>query len=99
MHRRQDWQYRTADGRAMQGARSRPSAMGTVPPVTEQAASDMHVNTLKERIARDDYVVDHHAVAEALVRDAGARRTILALPALTPRDVGSRAARAVSRPR
>ncbi|MDX6656481.1 MAG: hypothetical protein QOH62_1274 [Solirubrobacteraceae bacterium] len=34
----------------------------------------MHVETLKARVARDDYVVDPHAVAEALLRRAIPRR-------------------------
>jgi anti-sigma28 factor (negative regulator of flagellin synthesis) len=51
-------------------------------PVTDTSARPMHLMTLKERIARSDYAVDPHAVADALLRSPDARRSIVALPPL-----------------
>jgi Anti-sigma-28 factor, FlgM len=51
----------------------------------------MDVETLKARVARDDYVVDPHAVAEALLRRAIPRRESAhpAAPTLVRRRAGS----------
>jgi hypothetical protein len=54
----------------------------------------MRITTLKERIARSDYTVDPHAVAEAILRRAGARGTTLPLPPVSRADARSRPASA-----
>ena len=46
-------------------------------PMNDPSMRAMHINSLKERIERSDYTVDADAVAEALLRRPGARRTIL----------------------
>jgi Anti-sigma-28 factor, FlgM len=38
--------------------------------VTDSDARAVKINALKDRIARDEYVVDVHAVAEAMIRRA-----------------------------
>jgi anti-sigma28 factor (negative regulator of flagellin synthesis) len=50
-------------------------------PVTDASARTMHLTILKARIARSDYAVDPHAVADALLRSPDPRRAI-ALPPL-----------------
>jgi hypothetical protein len=49
----------------------------------------MYIKELKHRVEHDDYVVDPHLVAEALLRRAAARRA--GAPSVTRRDVRDRA--------
>jgi hypothetical protein len=62
-------------------------------PMNDPSMRAMHINSLKERIERSDYIVDADAVAEALLRRPAARRTILPgvnrPGARTPRANGS----------
>jgi Anti-sigma-28 factor, FlgM len=52
----------------------------------------MHINQLKDRVARSDYTVDAAAVAEALLSRPTARRSIL--PAAAVSRPGARSPRA-----
>jgi hypothetical protein len=46
-------------------------------PRTDPSMRAMHINSLKDRVARSAYTVDVDAVAEALLSRPSARRTIL----------------------
>jgi hypothetical protein len=46
-------------------------------PMNDPSMRAMHINHLKDRVARSAYTVDVDAVAEALLRRPAARRTIL----------------------
>ena len=65
--------------------------------MSDPSTRAMQITTLKERIARSDYTVDPHAVAEAILRRAGARGTTLPLPPVSRADARSRPARAPRR--
>lgn len=55
----------------------------------------MYVKELKERLEHDNYVVDAHLVAEAMLRQAAER--CFAKPAVSRRGARDRAASAPSR--
>jgi hypothetical protein len=55
----------------------------------------MYVKELKERLEHDNYVIDAHLVAEAMLRHAAARRT--GTPAVSRRGARDRAASAPNR--
>ena len=57
----------------------------------------MKLASLKDQIARDQYAVDPHVVAEALIRRVCAPRADT--PPVSRRDARSRAGRAPRRPR
>jgi anti-sigma-28 factor FlgM len=63
--------------------------------VTDSDARAMKINALKGRIARDEYVVDVHAVAEAMIRRLRAAR---AAAGISRNGARSRAPRAPRRP-
>jgi hypothetical protein len=52
----------------------------------------MYVKQLKERVEHDNYVIDAHLVAEAILRHAAARRA--EAPTVTRRGARDRAASA-----
>lgn len=55
----------------------------------------MYVKELKERLEHDNYVIDAHLVAEAMLRHAAERRS--ATPAVSRRGARDRAASTPSR--
>jgi Anti-sigma-28 factor, FlgM len=65
--------------------------------VSDPSTRAMRITTLKERIARSDYTVDPHAVAEAILRRAAAQGTTLPLPPVSRADARSRPASAPRR--
>ncbi len=59
----------------------------------------MHVERLKQRVARADYVIDPMAVAEALLRHTTPRHERVWAPLRITRRAQSRSDRAARRPR
>ena len=72
-------------------------AASSTPP--DPLARKMKLDSLKERIAREDYAVDADAVAEALIRRVDVARALSPLPSLSRRGVRSHAPRVARRPR
>jgi hypothetical protein len=46
-------------------------------PITDPSMRAMHINQLKDRVARSAYTIDADAVAEALLSRPAARRSLL----------------------
>jgi Anti-sigma-28 factor, FlgM len=61
----------------------------------EGTEREMYVKELKERLEHDNYVIDAHLVAEAMLRRVAARRADA--PAVTRRGARDRAASAPNR--
>jgi hypothetical protein len=57
--------------------RRAPRGHAPNPMTDDPSMRAMHINQLKERIERSAYTVDADAVAEALLRRPGARRSIV----------------------
>jgi Anti-sigma-28 factor, FlgM len=66
--------------------------------MSDPSTRAMRIITLKERIARSDYTVDPHAVAEAILRRATSQGTLLPLTPVNRADARSRRANAPRRP-
>ena len=66
-------------------------------PMNDPSMRAMHINQLKDRVARSAYTVDADAVAEALLSRPAARRSIL--PAAAVSRPGARSRRANGRGR
>ena len=84
----------------MNGQQRRAPADATRPQgaaVSDPSTRAMRITTLKERIARSDYTVDPHAVAEAILRRAAAQGTTLSLPPVSRGGARSRPASAPRR--
>lgn len=62
-------------------------------------ARKMKLDSLKDRIAREDYAVDADAVAEALIRRVDVARVLAPMSPLSRRGARSHAPRAARRPR
>ena len=67
--------------------------------MTDSRARTMKLNDLKDRIARDEYVVDVDAVADALIRRIRIARAASPPGAVSRGGARTRAPRAARRPR
>jgi hypothetical protein len=61
-------------------------------PMNDPSMRAMHINQLKDRVARSAYTVDADAVAAALLSRPGARRSILPGPGVSRPGARSRRA-------